>query len=74
MAAFEGHRLCEALIEQGARTNEIDNDGRIPFILASQRVSCNNIIGDKPNIDQRGLHGRMSAVATEGTPDNVELL
>ncbi|KAL8558331.1 hypothetical protein ACOMHN_059578 [Nucella lapillus] len=31
-----GHRVCQLLVDQGAKVNEVDNDGRHPLIQAAQ--------------------------------------
>ena len=67
------------LIEAGARVMEVDNDGRIPLILAAQEghneaVTC--LLDAGSRIDHRSHDGKtaLRCAALEGHKDVVHLL
>lgn len=61
-AAFEGHReVCEALVEAGARINDVDNDGYHGLLLAAQEGHLHvvkSLINSDADLDHRSHDGQ----------------
>ena len=79
-AAFEGHlEVTEALVEAGARINDIDNDGKHALLLAAQEghiAVVETLVNYGAAIDQRSHDGRtaLRAAAIDGYKDVVQVI
>jgi len=71
-------QVVEALLEAGARVTEVDNDGRVPVVLAAQEGHLSVVrtlieVGRTP-VESRGHDGRTALRAAAGADNCFELI